>query len=391
MRILYFSQFDPLRPTTNRISDIRFCEGYVENGCQVEMITPYVHRHWNIKRSDIFQTYGIEHPFKITLLPTRFKEGTSKWITAPVWTTFATAAYIRRRLQSRGARDRMTVLSRDVNCLVPMLKANTRFSRGMPARIVFWAHDFRPGHKTWRWVCQNAAGVIATNSAIVQDVHASLGVPISRMAVSLNPVSTRQVRLQLDKAQVREELGLPRARPLVVYTGKLGPEMREIEHILSAAALLPEFTFLFTGGKPDAVRFYGNYCAARKLGNVVLTGFLDNYTQVQRYQVAADVLVSYYTSQNHLVDYNYPQKLTEYMLSGNPIVTPRYRATQDILTERNAIFVAPEDPQSLASGIRKGVEDRGYASSLAKCAYRDVQKLTFRRRTKHLLDFLASI
>ena len=42
------------------------------------------------------------------------------------------------------------------------------------------------------------------------------------------------------------------------------------------------------------------------------------------YQMAVDVLVAYCTSRHHLVDYNCPQKISEHMLAGRSIVTPKY-------------------------------------------------------------------
>ena len=395
VKILYYSNFDVLRPSTNRISDVRFCEGFVENGCEVELTVPYVYRRYNIARSLVNRYYGIEHPFKIVILPTPFWEGISKWLSVPTLAAMVTAAYLRSLLATRGRWDETVVLSRDVNVLAPLLWINKALLRGRGPRVVLWAHEVKPESAQYRWVYRSVDGVIGTNSAIVEDVHAKLGVPRSKTAITLNPISTRQLRERLEggegKEAIRCRLGLPLDRPLVVYTGKVGAGLREIELILAAAARHPGYTFLFTGGKPEAVHHYRSYCEARGLDNVVLTGFLDDYTEVLQYQVAADVLVSFYSTQDHLVDYNYPQKITEYMLSGNPLVTPDYRATRDVLNERNAIFVAPEDPDSLAEGIRRAVEDRAYARRVAERAFRDVQEYTFEKRTRLLMDFFETL
>lgn len=395
MKVVYLTHFDLLRPTTNRISDIRFCEGFSENGCSVEMVAPYVYRSYNLRRSAILEAYGIEYPFKISILPTPLWEGASKWFYVPVVVFLAALTYLRVLLGSRCQWQDTYVVSRDVNLLVPLLCLNKVLLQGRGPKVIHWAHEIKPESAQYRWVYEHVDGIIGTNSAIIDDVHEQVGTARERLAITLNPVSTRQLQerehFTEDKTMLRQRLGLPADRRLVVYTGKLGPEMREIAYILTAASELPDFTFVFTGGKPSAVRYFRNHCEERGIENVIFTGFLDRYPDVLDYQVAADVLVSYYTTQNHIVDYNYPQKITEYMLAGNPIVTPKYRATQDVLNDCNAFFVMPEDSDSLVDGIKQALTDPERARRIARRAWEDVREITFKNRTRRLMDFFQTL
>ncbi len=50
MNIVYFSPYDILRPRTNQVSDIRFCEAFVENNCQVNLLVPQVERDDNLPK-----------------------------------------------------------------------------------------------------------------------------------------------------------------------------------------------------------------------------------------------------------------------------------------------------------------------------------------------------
>lgn len=388
MKILYFSQFDLLRPTTNRISDIRFCEGFAENGCDVEIVVPYVYRKHNIKASEVEASYGLEHPVKVTILPTPFWEDMNKWLNVPTLLAYQTLAYLRRLLRHRRDGEDVVVISRDVYSLMPVLWMRRLTGKG-PC-VIYWAHEVKPDNERYQWTYGHVDGVIGTNSAIADDLHTLCGIPRERLAITLNPISTRQVKLPTDKETARQHLNL-NGKPLAVYTGKVGAGMHEINYILEAAALLPGYTFLFTGGKPEAVRHYEDYCAERGVKNAVFTGFLDKYTDVFLYQLAADALISYYTTKDHLVDYNYPQKITEYMLAGNPIVTPDYRATRDILHERNAMFVAPEDAENLAQGIRNVIEDRALGARLGQCARTDAIHITFKARTRMLMNFFQTL
>ena len=127
------------------------------------------------------------------------------------------------------------------------------------------------------------------------------------------------------------------------------------------------------------------------VNNVIFTGFFDDSTFVRNFQIASDVLVSYYTSKDHMIEFNYPQKVNEYLSTGNPVVTPDFPATRDVLNESNVIFVAPDQPAALAKGIRKAVEEKEYAKKIANQAMEDVKHLTFESRTRELLDFVSKL
>lgn len=391
MKIYYFSQYDLLRPTTNRISDIRFCEGFAENGCEAEIVVPYVYRSYNIKKREISASYGIQQAIKITTLPTPFWMSAPKWITVPILSFMVLIVYLRILCENRRTASEVTIVSRDVNILVMILLLRKVRLTINGLRIIHWAHEVKQGKRQYRWTYHHVDGIIATNSAIIEDMSRNLGIHKDRFAVTLNAISSWQLNGKTKKDEVRKRLGLDAERPLIVYTGKVGPGIKEIEYILLAASQLPEYSFLLTGGKPKAVEFFQRYCNQHGIGNVYFTGFLNNYTEILKYQIAADVLVSYYTRKDHLVTYNYPQKITEYMLTQNPIVTPDYPATSDVLNSANAIFVEPEDPVSLAAGIRQAIEDKSCAQRKARQAYRDVHDMTFKKRTRLLMDFFRSV
>jgi glycosyltransferase involved in cell wall biosynthesis len=207
------------------------------------------------------------------------------------------------------------------------------------------------------------------------------------MTISLNPVSEAQLANRVSRAEARTRLGLESREPLVVYTGKLFVGQREAEYILEAARRLPRYRFLLTGGKEQVVAHYQDFCQREGIGNVTFVGFVRDYSQVCYYQAAADVLVSYYTTAEHLTRYQLPNKTCEYMLAGSPIVTCDFLATRDVLNSGNAIFVEPEDPAALAAGIRQAVEDPALARRVTERALADVQRLTFRQRAAGIVEF----
>ena len=391
MNIYYLTPYCVLRAATNQIGDVRLCEGFAENGADVELISLFTSMPYNLKRENVFEAYGIRFPYHIRIMKTPLRGGDSKYLFAGVQLICAFVAALRIFFKHASDVDHVYVMSRSLIMLMPFLWLKKVFRLNGRIKVLPWIHEV-PAAARHRWVLENADAVIGTNSAITEAVHQKMGIPHERLAVSLNPIATSQKELKINKAQARKALGLrSNGKTLVVYTGKVGVKIKEIEYILEAASRLPACDFLFTGGKPEVVAHYQAYCRDRGITNVAFSGFLDNYRDVIYYQYAADILVSYYTRDLHAVEYNFPNKICEYMLTGNAIVTPDFPATRDVLHEGNAFFVEPERTEALVDGIRTLAENPELAERLGRQARADVEEVTFQKRTEHLMAFFAGL
>jgi len=390
LELFCLTQFDLLRPTTNRISDVRFCEGFAENGCPVRLIAPVVRRRENIPLQSFWECYGVTSRFDVHHVKTPFREDTSRWLRIPYFSAATALLLLRHRRRRPHPGARLILVSRHETTLLWARKV-ARILRSPNVRTVFWAHDLRPHLSIFRAVARSADGFLATNSAIRDDLCKAVQIPPSRVALTYNPVSSRLCRLRVDRKTARARLRLSPAQPLVVYTGKVGTGVQEISYILDAAQLLPQCDFLLTGGRDDAIRHFRTECVRRRLANVTFAGFIPNPEDVTYYQYAADVLVSYYTHLDHQVDYNYPQKITEYMLTGNPIVTPDFRATRDVLDSNSAFFVSPDNPPSFAQGIIQALHSPEEASRRANSARALAMTLSYTSVAERLLDFFRKL
>jgi glycosyltransferase involved in cell wall biosynthesis len=297
-----------------------------------------------------------------------------------------TMCCLRIWLTNLGRLSQVVIISQTTDLLVPavLLKKLTFATRG--PLVVTWAHDISMRSR-YIWVYRRSDVIVGTNTAITRDLTAKLGLDPERLTISLNPISEAQLARRTTREAARRELGLAVAAPLVVYTGKLFIGQREAEYILEAARRLPGYRFLLTGGMDHVVRHYREFCQREGIDNVTFVGFLREYTEVSLYQAAADVLVSYYTNAEHLTHYQLPNKTCEYMLAGSPIVTCDFPATRDVLNADNAIFVEPENPEALAAGIRRAVEDPQLARRVAARALEDVRSMTYRQRAAGLVAF----
>ncbi|MEX0968009.1 MAG: glycosyltransferase [Bacteroidia bacterium] len=391
MKLLYYTQYDILRPRTNQIGDMRICEGFAENGVDVELIVPYVYRKDNVKKEEVFDMYGVKTKFKITYLNTNFKDIVAGAKHFAIINMLNSRHFMKALAAGRNSDECVMVMSRNSSLLIPHLLIRKLYpKRARKFTIIHWAHEIKMIGR-FTWVYRNADAIIGTNSTITEHLEKYLDLDPARMEVSLNPITEHQLKTRVSKAVARKHIGYTGKKPLVVYTGKLFKTQREAHFILDAAARLPQYQFLLTGGKPDVVAYYEKWCRERKVENVTLTGYIVDYTEVIYYQTAADALISYYTKDDHFVEYNFPNKVCEYMLAGNPIITPEYPATRDVLNEQNAIFVNPEDLESLISGIQKAIENKEEGERIGKKGLEDVKEITFKKRALVMKNFMQRI
>lgn len=390
--IIYLSPFDLLRPRTNQVSDVRFCEGFAQNNCEVHLVVPFAYREDNIRQESVPKNYGLTTPFSIHYLPTNFK-GDVSGLRKLMLTAWYGQAAVRQILESIPVSRKVIILSRNGVLLLPYLTLKKSGSkRWNKIKIIHWLHDLKLKAKD-KFIYKNCDALLATNNSILKDLVTACDLKSKKYTYTLNPITQAQADDPLTKSEARKTTGLDQLKePLVVYTGKLGLNYnRELLHILDAAKALPSCKFLFTGGKSDAVNYWKKICQEKEINNVIFTGYIPDYTQIKNYQFAADILVSYYTTQGHDPRYNLPNKICEYMLTGNAIVSPDYPATKDLLNAGNAFFALPENSQSLIETIQYILAHPEEAAIRGKKAKEDVKGLTFRKTGERLIQFFNSL
>lgn len=382
---IYISPYDILRPRTNQVSDVRFCDGFIQNNRKIHLIVPYVDRPDNISKAKVYENYGISNQLEIHYLNTNFKsdvKGKFNFLKIALLNFFQ----IRKIIKSQ--KNNYILISRSVYILLPLMILKPLLGKNI--KLNYWAHDFKK-KKIFEQTYLRCDRIIATNSSIIKSIHQLTKYPLNKTIISSNPITQQQADDYIDKTTARTHIGRIMSENLIVYTGKLAIDYnQELEYILNAAKQLPNYLFIFTGGKPIAVEYWTNWCKENGINNIVFTGYIHNYQKIKYYQFAADLLLSYYTKQGHDVNYNFPNKICEYMLTGNPIITPNYPATQDILNEHNCYFVMPENEDDLAKKIKMAIEDVEKSTNIAKQARLDVKKNTFKIRVSNIINFLES-
>jgi glycosyltransferase involved in cell wall biosynthesis len=388
MKLFFISPFCLLRPTTNRIFDVRFCDMMSGEGAQVTMIYPYYFMKENIAEPDIKKNYGVSNSVTFKMLKTPLSVTSSRiWQLAVLLFSifFISLKIIFSKQNQAGSK---FIVGRDNKSLLPAMFLKKIVGKRKQIKIVTTVHEVKAGRLN-KWMYRNYDGILVTTSSAGKKLVNDFLVSEIKVERLLSPVSKNNY--SAGKPEARKIINYTDSKPLVVYTGKLGKGIAELDYILEAAKHLPEFNFILTGGKPESVNYFTEICRKKNIHNVCFTGFINDSTAICNYQLAADALISYYTTEDHTVEYNFPQKLIEYMHARTPIVTPDFPATHDVINSSNAIIVQANNSDSLADGIKKAIEEKEYSQKLADKAFRDVQIYSNDQVAKRLVKFFQTI
>ncbi|MDO8604229.1 MAG: glycosyltransferase family 4 protein [bacterium] len=208
----------------------------------------------------------------------------------------------------------------------------------------------------------------------------------NKIICEANAVQIEDFDIALSKEEARQKLSLPNDKKVVVYTGHLY-SWKGVDTLAFAATKLPKnYLVVFVGGTPEDIRKLED--AHKRTTNILIVGW-KQHSEVPIWQKAADVLVLPNTAKENISKYyTSPMKLFEYMASMRPIVATDIPSIREILGETNAIIVLPDDPDAMAEGIKKAIDDESLTKTIIEKAYRDVELRTWKKRAGRILDFI---
>jgi glycosyltransferase involved in cell wall biosynthesis len=389
LRFLYFTPSDLLIPRVDRTCIMRFCEALKREGCEVEAVSLNVRLEFDepTRTGDLFDVYGIRTPFLVTKLPSLARQ--SRDSGSRLWRSTIYGAYTLRRLLSK---ENVLTVAYFKNYLVgvPLLVLRRLF--GSCRLILLFEIHVPPTNFIGRALLGRFDGLIPVSRILGEELK-QMGINPERILVAHQGVDLEYVEaVRLDKKAARGRLGLPADRRLVVYTGKVHSDSREIAMLLEATTRLPpDVQLVVVGGREDHVEELRRRAAAGGQREVRFVGFVPP-ANVFHYQMAADVLVTYYPSELEINRYRAsPGKLFEYMAAKRPIVTADYAALREVLSPNAAIFVECDNPEALAEGITAALTDEEQAESLAREAYAAVANYSWEQRARRVCSFALAL
>ncbi len=345
---------------------MKMCEAMAESGLEVELAT-------GMKKAgdeEIFSYYNIKTRFRITKLP-----------------------YFDLSAQGRS---KVNFLMRSFSFFLiakiylAFKKYDILYCRNGLAGLFFKdfyleVHELPPRLKKWHKLSYKKAKKIIVLTEFLKQKLLAEDVPAHKIIVAADAVDLREFEAGLAVDQAREKLSLPLDKKIIAYAGNIYFHgWKGVGIMLESLKYLDGVICLLIGGHEIEIEKIKEKYNSEK---IIITG-LKPHRDVPAYLSAADVLVLPNKSGDATSQfYTSPLKLFEYMAAGRPIVASDLPSLREVLNEKNAVLVRPNDAQTLAQGIKRVLSDHGLAKNLAKQALEDVKNYTWQKRVEKIFNF----
>lgn len=389
MKLFYFAPADIQVARVDRQCIVYACEGFQRLGIETELVTLKIRLHRSeMAADDPLDLYRLQCRPKLRSVKSLLSQTSPHFwwalnrLVIHGWVGFKVARSVPRDepvafyTKNYGSAALFQILRRIVR---PALK------------VVFEIHTL-PHNWFQRRVLSGCDGLVANSLTLASDLKPMVGdQPMigTHQGVDLEHYND----LRVTKEAARQRIALPLDKPCVVYTGKVYWGYREVELLLQAAeALGSAVEFVIVGGREDHVEKYRDFIRQRSLSNVRMVGFVIP-RDVHFYQLAADVLISYYPQGMELNRYRSPGKLFEYMASGRAIIAADYCSLREVLGNDGAagLLVPPDEPDVLAAQLKNLIQDPGRLAAMGSAALTRVRPFSWVERARTILSFIEGL
>jgi glycosyltransferase involved in cell wall biosynthesis len=185
------------------------------------------------------------------------------------------------------------------------------------------------------------------------------------------------------------DINKPTSSSYICYTGSLYL-WKGVDTLISAMKYLPNENLLIAGAGSrleelkNLARIEGTSDRVKFAGAVP-------HTSIPKYLSQAKIAVLPNLPHGPSM-FSSPLKLFEYMACGIPIVASDIPIFHEILTEgENAIFFKPSNPESLATCLKKLIDNPELAARIASNAKEKAKNHTYEKRAKNILKIIKDL
>jgi len=356
--------------TANSIQVMKVCQSLAQTGAEVHLCVPGSAR---IPWSDLSPYYGLTTPFEVS------------WI--------ASAAALKRYDFAFKAVNHARKMKADLLYTWLPQASVLGLGSGMPA--VLEVHE-RPTGRLGPWLLRQTAEMTgrkrlavithALYNAIVKELN--LRISPQDVVIAPNGVDLERYLDLPEPSEARRQLGMDE-KVTAVYAGHFYPG-RGMDLLVDLARAFPAVQFLWVGGNEQSVAFWRERTTTAGIGNVTLTGFVEN-RRLPLYQAAGEMLLMPYersvsgSSGGNTADICSPMKMFEYLACGRAILSSDLPVLHEILNDQNAVFCTPEDLDSWRTAIETLLNDPGRMRRLGQTAREDAARYTWHCRAELVL------
>lgn len=372
-KIFYLSNARMPTEKAHGIHIMKMCEAFAEVA-EVELVLP---RRFNKIKDNSFEYYGAERSFKIKKLPCIDLIPWDKYLGyLALWLenlSFGFSVFLYLLFKKADI-----IYTRDKSLIfISLFKKN----------LVFEAHTFPKRYFLYHPFLKRAKGVVIITQKL-KEFFMEKGIGSDKILVAPDGVDIEMFECSnVRMFEAREKLGLPQDKKIVLYTGHLY-SWKGVQTLAEASQFLPENTEVyFIGGTAEDIKKFkiNGYPISIKIVGHRL------HQEIPYWLKAADVLVLPNSGKEEISrHWTSPLKMFEYMASKRPIVASDLPSIREILNEHNAILVEPDNPEALAQGIKKALEDKLLSDKISEKAFSDVQQYTWQKRAEKILSHILS-
>ena len=372
MRICVISNGFPTKRSASSIFVVKLCEQWVDQGHEVSIVTP--------------QSL------------TNILMGKSGY-TAPAFTYYTTGGKT-----ISVYRPRIVTFSN-----IPLLKkvknwlrqrAIAKAVKRIGSQDVYYCHFWNNGYDLYKAVGNMARPLIVATGESVIHLHTNderfrqavsgvvcvstknmeesirLGLTNREKCIVLPNAIDTAVFHQMDKLQCRQELGIDPKLFVVIYVGQF-IRRKGYNRLAAAIDMLDD--------KEIGVVFLGKAKEGQEphCQGIIKCGFA-NQQEIAKYLNAADVFVLPTQAEGCC------NAIVEAMACGLPIISSDRSFNHDILDNKNALLIDPDNVDRIAGAIKTIKENRALQSSLAANSLEKAQTLTLPDRASRIISFIKS-
>lgn len=373
MRLTYLANIRIPTERTHSYAIMKMCEEFAAQGIQVELLVPNKRK---IIGTDPFGYYGLKRNFSIKYLPAidfLSKRGATGrlffWIDHMI---FSLAI-----LLSGCGRDADIIYTRDY--------ALAKLFAGR--NIILEIHDIPERKNAFLTAVKKVKKIIVISDGL-KEALIKEGVSRANIVVAPDGVDLEKFDIMVSQDQARQKLSLPSDKKIILYIGHLYG-WKGADVLAEAAEFLKNHLVIFVGGVSAELSEFQN--RHQGSANIKITPF-QKRELMPFYLKAADVLVLPNKKGEAISEkYTSPLKMFEYMASGRPIVASDLPSIREILNAGNSVLVEPNNPEDLAQGIKKLIQDNNFSQQIAKQALLDVQDFTWQKRAENIFGFMKEM
>jgi glycosyltransferase involved in cell wall biosynthesis len=380
--LYYFTPRDLQVARVDRQCIVRFCEAFAKHFDKLYLVSAKVIlAKEEPQKSDLYKLYGVDKTFEFIQLKTSIlQKKAGKLAGFKVLTAYTIFAFKELRKKN----DKIYIYLKNYFYAVSFLVLKILNKN---IKIIFEVH-YPPTKKLKIFLLKKFDKIIANSFVLADELmkeYPDLKEKILGTHQGINLEYVNSIRISKEKA--RKKLNLPIDKKIVIYTGKVSHENREIDYYIEAAKLLSEdFLLVIIGGRSDNIQRLIE--ASSNIPTLKFISFVPP-SEIYYYHFAADALLIYYPSGIEINKYRSPGKLFDYMASGNPIIAADYDVLKEVIKpEKDAFFVQKDNPQKLREAIIELINNDALAKMLANNAMLKIKDFTWTKRAENIWNFI---